>query len=101
MLLDPGKNPVANPRQQRHVRPRCLSHEMLQRLMLGRYPRRRRDSRQRLHALTLHRHQKSHAIILQRLNSVGMADHLDQSIDIGVECGFTLGWPVGQGGTLP
>ncbi|MCK1587254.1 hypothetical protein IVB04_08555 [Bradyrhizobium sp. 169] len=37
----------------------------------------------------------------QGLNSFGVADHPDQSIDIGAECGFTLGCPVGHGGALP
>ncbi len=34
---------------------------------------------------------------VQRLGSVGVTDHPDQSIDIGVKCGFTLGYPVGHG----
>ncbi|MER8550032.1 hypothetical protein NKH41_31040 [Mesorhizobium sp. M1169] len=51
--------------------------------------------------LRSYRHQKSEAIILQRLSSVGVADPPDQSIDIGVERGFTLGCPVWHGGALP
>lgn len=93
MLFDLWKDPVANPRQQGRVRPRRLSHEMQQRLMPGRHPRRR----QRFHALALQRHQKSEAVILQRLSSVGVTNHPDQGIDIGVECRFTLRRPVGHG----
>lgn len=55
MPLDQRQHQVANPRQERLVRPRRLADEMQERLMLGRYPRWRRHRSQRLDTLPLHR----------------------------------------------
>ena len=58
---------------------------MQQRLMLSGDPRRRRDRRHRLDALALQGPVKPDAVIPQRSRPVGMADHPDQRLDIGLE----------------
>ena len=100
MPLDLGQNPIANPAHQGLVRPRRLTHEVQQRLMFGRHPRRRGHRRQRLHALALQRQQQPKAVILQRLGPICVTDHAHQGLDIGVERRFTLGCPVGHRGSL-
>jgi hypothetical protein len=55
---------------------------MQQRLMLRRRPRRRRHRRQRLHALARARHHEAGAVIAQRIDPIGMADHARQMLDV-------------------
>jgi hypothetical protein len=76
-LLYPAENPL--------VRPRRVSNEMQQRLVLGRDPGRRRHRRDRLDALALARQQQAPAIITQRLHPIRMPDHLSERLDIGPE----------------
>ncbi len=49
MPLDQRLHSLANPPQQRRVRPRRLPDKMQQRLVLGRHPRRRRHRRLFVH----------------------------------------------------
>src|SRR5215208_4993881 len=67
-LLDSAEHPL--------VRPRRVSDEMQQRLVLGRDPGRRRYGCDRLDALTIYRQQQAQAIITQRRRPIRMPDHL-------------------------
>ncbi len=93
MPLDDRQHLLPDLRHQRLVRPRGLSHKMQQRLMLGRYPRRSRYGRHWFDALALERHQKAEAVIPQRINTIRVADHRHQMIDIHRKSRFILPSP--------
>lgn len=86
--LQTRQDQIAHPGQHRLVRPPRLAQKMQQRLMLRGNPRRRGRRRQRLDALARHRKQETPAIVPQRRCPVRMADHPDQSLDIGLKSLF-------------
>ena len=57
------QNHLAHLGQDPLVRPATLADKMQQRLMLRRYPRRRRHRRHGFHALAFTRHHQTHAIV--------------------------------------
>ena len=83
--LDLRQNHLAHLGQHPLVRPPACAHEMQQRLMLGRHPRRSRDRRHRLHAFPFARHHQARAIIPQRTFPIPVADYAHKPLDISIE----------------
>ena len=81
---------IAHLRQNPLVRPRRLTDEVQERLMLRRNFSRRGDRRHRLDALALPRHQQPETIVPQRRSAVGVTDDAPQTLDIAAEPRFTL-----------
>jgi hypothetical protein len=73
---------IAHLGQHLLVRPRRLADKMQQRLVLRRRPGRRRHRRHRLNALARARHHQAGAVIAQRIDPIGVADHARQALDI-------------------
>src|ERR1700730_4471632 len=96
MPLHPRQHHLAHLRQHLLVGPTTLANEMQQRLMLRRYPRRRRHRRHWLNALALARQHQSRAIISQRLGSIGMSDDAHKPLDISIKPRFavTSSWEI-------
>ena len=80
--LDRRQHQLAHLGQHPLVRPGSLADKMQQRLMLRRRSGRCRHRRHRLDALALARHHQPAAVVAQRLDPVGMADHPGQALDI-------------------
>jgi hypothetical protein len=82
IALDNRQDLLANAGHKCRIRPAALSDKMQQGLVLGRYPVRPHDRRQRLHRLALQRQKQPRAIVPQRLRPIRMADHPDKAINI-------------------
>src|SRR5713101_1240935 len=90
MALHPRQHHLAHFRQHLLVGPTTLANEMQQRLMLRRYPRRRRHRRHWLNALAFARQHQPRAIIPQRLGSIRMSNHAHKTLDISIKPRFTV-----------
>src|SRR3954467_9688128 len=87
--LDGRQDQVAHRGEPGRIRPRRLTNEMQQRLVLGGNPGRGRDRGHRLYALAPGRHEQTRAVVAQGCGAVGVADDSDQRPNIGGKPPFT------------
>src|SRR3954470_17421800 len=87
--LEGGQDQVAHLGEHGRIRPRRLTNEMQERLVLGGNPGRGRDRSYRLDALARGRHKQTRAVVAQGCGAVGVADDVDQRRNIGGKPHFT------------
>src|SRR4051812_9382639 len=87
--LEGGQDQVAHLGEHGRIRPRRLTNEMQERLVLGGNPGRGRDRSYRLDALAPGRHEQTRAVVAQGCGAVGVADDVDQRRNIGGKPHFT------------
>jgi len=85
LSLDARQNQLANLAQDRLVRPGRFADQMQKRLVFGRDACRRNNRRHRLDALAFAGHQQPDTIIVQGLGPIGVPDHFNKSLDIGIK----------------
>ena len=84
-----GQHQVAHLGEHRRIRPRRLTYEMQQRLVLGGDPGRSCHGGHRLDALARGWHEQARAVVAQRCGPIGVADDTGQRLDVDAKPRFT------------